>query len=112
LVARIVAFENVFADVYPVTHEQWLDGFKRDMDPEREVAVWEEIASALKTFTAGRPLSKEVRAEAFGLLLVRSSSGAEEALKQAKQRHLSLEESRKVVNLYRASAQPITFEGK
>jgi hypothetical protein len=39
LEARIRKFEPVFAEVYPRTHEGWLDGFQRDADPEPEIAI-------------------------------------------------------------------------
>jgi len=46
LLKRASALEPVFADVYPVTHEKWIEGFRRDAHPEREIAIWEQIAVA------------------------------------------------------------------
>src|SRR4030095_16899943 len=73
LIARVRAFEPVFADIYPNTHEQWLEGFQRDLHPENEIAIWENIAAALTQFIAGRDLPLELRKEALGILLVRSA---------------------------------------
>lgn len=110
LVKRIEAFEKVFGDLYPITHEQWLDGFKRDLNPEHEVLIWEEIARALKKFTAGRPLSKEVRTEAFSLLLLRTTLSAEVAMIRAKPNYLSVEDTRKVLDLYELPPRPLTIQ--
>lgn len=74
LLARITAIEGKVAEVYPQTQEQWVEGFQRDRDPEIEIAIWENIPSAYQTFTTPRNLSRPARLEAFGLLLVRSSS--------------------------------------
>lgn len=110
LIERVKALEPVFADVYPITHEQWLEGFQRDVHPEREIAIWEQIAIAFSQFTAGRNLSREVRREAFGLLLFRSGATADATLKQAKLKYLTREEARKLVNLYKAPPQPVSVE--
>src|SRR5688500_14338061 len=61
LVTRVRAFEPVFADVYPNTHEKWIEGFQRDLHPESEIAIWEHIAAALTQFTVGRDLPLETR---------------------------------------------------
>lgn len=108
LIERIRALEPVFADVYPITHEKWIEGFQRDVHPEREVAIWEQIAIAFSQFTSGRTLSLEVRKEVLGLLLFRSGATAEDTLKHAKLKYLSPEEARELVSLYKASPQPVT----
>src|SRR5690349_532138 len=50
LLKRVKALEPVFADVYPITHEKWIEGFRRDADPAREIAIWEQIAAAYTGF--------------------------------------------------------------
>ncbi|MCW0219882.1 MAG: hypothetical protein OJI67_16270 [Prosthecobacter sp.] len=109
LLARITAIEGKVAEVYPQTHEQWVEGFQRDMDPEIEIAIWENIASAYQTFTTPRNLSRPAKLEAFGLLLVRSSS-ADMADSYSKLKHLSLPEAKELISLYSATPQPILYE--
>src|SRR5689334_9700006 len=65
--ARIRRFEPIFAEVYPRSHEELLDGFKRDLDPEPEVAIWEALATAYQAFTQKHTLATDARKEAFGL---------------------------------------------
>jgi hypothetical protein len=110
LVERITAFESIFADVYPITHQEWLDGFQRDEDPLREIATWEQIAKALTQFTVDRNPTKEVRREAFDLLLVRSGATTEDALKSAKLNYLTPGEARTLCDLYDALPNPIQVE--
>jgi hypothetical protein len=110
LVDRIRAFEPVFVDLYPINREQWLDGFKRDKDPDREVRIWEEIASALTSFVAGRNLPLAVRREAFALLLVRSSNSEDDVVKSTKLKHLSQDDFRRLLKSYRSQPVPLQVE--
>ncbi|MCI5131421.1 MAG: hypothetical protein D3904_07805 [Candidatus Electrothrix sp. EH2] len=107
LIERIRKFEKTFAEVYPVTHKEWLDGFKRDANPEREIAIWEQMASAYTQFLRAGDFDEEVRMEAFGLLLVRSSTADIELL-FSDLKHLTEEQARSLLSLYRAAPQPVT----
>src|SRR5688500_15185081 len=44
--AHLRRLRAVFHDVYPNTLGQWEDGFRRDADPDREIAIWLRIADA------------------------------------------------------------------
>jgi hypothetical protein len=110
LVARVRKFEPVFAEVYPQTHEQWLEGFQRDADPEPEVTIWESMAVAYQNFTQKRQLSLDAKREAFGLLLVRSATSDQQALAGAKLEHLSRADAEELLRLYSAAPQPVQFE--
>jgi hypothetical protein len=110
LVERIRAFESVFADVYPITHQQWVEGFQRDRNPEIEIAKWEHIAEAFAQFTSGGDLSMDARKEAFGLLLFRAGATAELTLGRAKLKYLTHEQARTLVYLYTAPPQPIVVK--
>ena len=107
LVARVKRIEPIFAEVYPRSHEEWLDDFKRDLDPEPEVAIWEAIASAYQTFTMRHTLSLDAKKEALGLLLVRSAADEQNTLSGAKLRYLSAAEAQELVRLYSATPQPV-----
>ena len=109
LIERAKALEPVFADVYPVTHEKWLEGFRRDVHPEREIAIWEQIAVAFTQFTAGRSVSLEIRREAFALLLFRSGATADATLKHAKLKYLTKDLAEQLVELYTAPPRPISL---
>jgi hypothetical protein len=106
LIERIRKFEKTFAEIYPVTHEEWLDGFKRDANPEREIALWEHIASAYAQFVSTGDFTTEARSEAFGLLLIRSGSTAVESL-FSDLKYLTEDQARNLLSLYEAAAQPV-----
>ncbi len=105
--ARIRRFEPVFAEVYPRSHDQWLDGFKHDANPEREVAIWEAMAVAYQTFTQKHTLTPDARKEAFGLLVARSAADEQTTLSGAKLSHLSHAEAEELVRLYSAAPKPV-----
>jgi hypothetical protein len=69
LVSRVRAIRAALLSVYPHTMDFWLDGFKRDMEPEKEV-LWSEHISAcfLEYFSTKRP-DEERAKSAFRLLL-------------------------------------------
>ena len=52
---RVRRFEPIFAEVYPRTHDEWLEGFKRDLNPEAEIVVWEGMASSFASFVQNIP---------------------------------------------------------
>ncbi len=45
LIERIKRVAEIFKEVHPISVDEWVDGFKYDMHPEEEVAVWETMAT-------------------------------------------------------------------
>lgn len=94
---RIRQVRDVFVEVDSSPVEKWFDDFKRDVDPDREIAVWERMAQAYKRYCSKRTINQEAKKEVFGILLLRSSAPEEEVLKHHKLRVLSPEEAREVM---------------
>jgi hypothetical protein len=70
LVTRIIRFKNILHEVEPGSLEDALKDFSRDVHPEREVAVWENIANAYARYISIKPgLPHATKQEAFHLLL-------------------------------------------
>jgi hypothetical protein len=70
---------ETFAEVHPVTPEQWEDGFRRDRYPTKELKLWVRIADAYRHF-AGRVPSADGRRDLFRLLLACANNGRDHAL--------------------------------
>lgn len=70
--ARIERLHQTFAEVDDSTLDQWVDNFKREMHPDREIEVWERMAAAYTRFTRSRSLSKDAKREAHQVVLLRS----------------------------------------
>ena len=45
LISRVRLIRAALLDVYPLSMGAWVDGFRRDTNPDMEIAVWEKIAS-------------------------------------------------------------------
>jgi len=111
LVARIRAFEPVLADIYPMTHEKWVEGFQRDLNPESEIAIWESIAAAWQRVPTLGTLTLDERKEAFGILLVRSASDDVHGI-LAGLKHLSRNRAETLLSFYTVPPKPVTVESR
>lgn len=107
LMKRIRRLEEIFVEIYPATHEEWLDGFKRDANPEREIAIWEYMASAYTQFLNTGNFDTDTRKEMLGVLLTRSSTADVEPL-FFNLKHLTEKQARSLLSLYEAAPQPVT----
>ncbi|WP_257169424.1 toll/interleukin-1 receptor domain-containing protein [Bradyrhizobium sp. SRS-191] len=45
LLSRVRLIRAALLEVHPLSMEAWIDGFRRDTNPDREIAIWERIAS-------------------------------------------------------------------
>ena len=99
---RIRKLEPVLAEVYPISHQEWLEGFQRDLNPEEEVRIFEAIASVYQAFLAKQALILPAKKEAYALL-VTSGGTMEETLARTKLRHLSRKDAEELLGLYAAA---------
>jgi hypothetical protein len=106
-VARITRLQKTFAEVDSSTLAKWLDDFKHDANVDRELSVYESIATAFVTCTSQHLLTADERREAYSLLLVRSGASEEETLAHAKLRYLNRDQARELLREYTAAPQPV-----
>jgi hypothetical protein len=76
LVGRVRNLQLALDEVYPSSLEEWLEDFRRDVHPEREVLWWERLAQSYLEYRSSRELSVEQRQAAFRVLLNLSMGGA------------------------------------
>ncbi|RZB30825.1 MAG: hypothetical protein SRB1_03105 [Desulfobacteraceae bacterium Eth-SRB1] len=69
LVGRVRLVRAALIFPYPQTMEFWLDGFKRDMHPHKEIEFWEHAAACYMEYVAINRLSPEQQKAAFSLIL-------------------------------------------
>jgi hypothetical protein len=81
---KITKIQKTFADVYPANLEETVTNFKRDQNPDREIEVWQQMASAYEMFLKNNTsLDSAEKNEAFMLLLLRSMMPDKEAIQEA-----------------------------
>jgi hypothetical protein len=57
---RVVKILPKIQEVHPYTEEQWVNGFLFDQHPEREAAIWEDIAERYTRLSVGKsPRNKQ-----------------------------------------------------
>lgn len=97
---RIRELQAIFAEVHPQSVEQWADGFRRDWDPDRELAVWDFIARGYQAYCASRPLSLLEKRDVYALVLYRSMCPSLETLQRVKLSALTFQEAGDVLRCY------------
>lgn len=78
--ARIRKLQAVFVEVDGQSVEEWADGFKRDLNPDRELVIWERMGKAYTGYCSKRTLTPEAKKEVFRVVLLRSMASEEDVL--------------------------------
>jgi hypothetical protein len=87
--AHLRRLQDVLHDVYPITVEQWEEGFRRDADPEPEIATWLRIADVYEHFTEGHALDQEHKRDIFDVILACVNNGKDYVSQTTSPRTLS-----------------------
>lgn len=94
---RIYKLRDALAEVERSPIEKWVDNFKRDADPDKELVVWEKIVDGYSRNCSKRPLSIEAKEDIFQLLLLRSMAPEQEVLNQIKLKTLTVDEAKETL---------------
>lgn len=83
--AMLEGLRVTLAEVYPLSLDQWEDGFRRDAEPAREIALWLDLAGTYRRLVEEvfQHLESEHRAAIFRVLLAALTS-EEAALETAR----------------------------
>lgn len=110
-VARLTRLQQIFAEVDPTPLAGWIDDFRRDQHPEREIAIYEAMARAYTGYCQGRDLDVAAKREVFSVVLTRSGAPDEEVLERLTQGELhtlTRDDVKAILALYDAPPAPIT----
>ncbi len=67
---RIKKFKELLEDVDKATLDETIDNFKRDIHPEKEVKIWEHIASVYNAYITEKSITDfTTRREVFSVIL-------------------------------------------
>jgi hypothetical protein len=94
---RIYKLRDALAEVERSPVEKWVDNFKRDANPDNELAVWERIADGYTRYCSKRLLSIEAKKDVFQLLLLRSMASEQEVLNHIKLKTLTVDEAKETM---------------
>jgi hypothetical protein len=99
-IARIRKVQSVFAEVDPSSLDEWIDNFKRDAHPDRELFVWEKMANAYSRYVTGKDLSLEAKKDVFQVVLLRSGAAEDEVITHMNLQILTEKDAREIMKFY------------
>lgn len=105
---RIKKLQQTFSEVDPSRLEKWVEDFKRDRDPEREIRIYEGMAAAYAAYCTGRTLTLPAKKDVYEVVILRSGAPDAEVLPRLKLGVLSLDDAKDILKLYRMAPAPIT----
>jgi hypothetical protein len=107
ILARIKATTDVFELVDGINYEKAVDLYRRDVDPESNLVIFEEMARVYKDFCVKRCKLLAEKQDVYKALLIRSMYKTEQALSLFKPVVISRKEAELVIRQYRLEEQPI-----
>ena len=90
---RVRKLQSVFVEVDGQSVEQWVDGFKRDLNPDSELDIWETMAKAYTAYCSKRTLSPEAKKEVYKVVLLRSMASERDVLDRLQLKVLTKDEA-------------------
>lgn len=106
-VSRITRLQKTFADVDPTPLTKWIEDFSRDQNPDREIAIWEGMATPYEKFLTNHTLTLQGKKEAFQVVMLRSGTSAEETMSRVKLEFLTKDQAREILAGYQTNPEPI-----
>ena len=105
--SRVQRLQKTFHEVDPSPVEKWAEDFRRDANPEREMAIWESMATAYEAFTASNSLTMDGKKEVYQVVLLRSGAPDDEVLKHLDLKILTEKDARAIMALFATKPEPI-----
>jgi hypothetical protein len=111
---KIKRIQTTFEEVYPVSLEETITNFKRDQNPDSEIAIWLQMADAYENYLNIKKgkLDLNAKKEVYKLILSRSMMPDEQAIINSKLTILTEKEAKEVLGYYSAAPDPIDIVEK
>jgi len=107
LLKRIKKTTDVFQIIDGITYDKAVDLYKRDLNPEKNIIIFEEMVRVYKIFCKDRCTSHIERVDVYRALLLRSSYNSSEALSRLNRNILTEKEAKFIISQYKLKAEPI-----
>ena len=107
LLERIRVVHATFADVDGTPLDKWISDFKRDVNPEPNVKIWEDMKVAYDDYCDGRELPLETRKEVYRVVLFRSMAEPKDVLERIELSILSSDDASEIMKAYPSKPKPI-----
>jgi hypothetical protein len=104
---RVKIIGMMLERIFPQSSEDWLDGFTRDSDPEREIRIWECITKSIMSVEEVGFATDEIKNEAFSLLVMRSGSHTKDVLERISLKYFDKKSAKHLLDSYELRPMPI-----
>lgn len=91
--------QTAFAEHRSLSYEEWEDGFRRDANPEREIAIWSHAAAIYTAFAANEP-SADRRRDIYRCIVACLTTSPDSIWQVLKPAELTKAEAEAVVNRF------------
>jgi hypothetical protein len=91
--------QAAFAEHRPLSFEEWEEGFRRDADPGREIAIWSHAADIYTAFTVNE-VSPERRRDVYRCIVTCMTTGPKGVWNVLRPEILSRAEAEQLVNRF------------
>lgn len=91
--------QTAFAEHYPLSFEEWEDGFRRDANPEREIALWSHAGDVYTAFAGTEPDAAR-RKDVYECIVACMTTGPAAVWKVLRPKVLSRAEAEQVVQRF------------
>ena len=108
LLPRIKATTDVFEIIDGISYEKAIDLYKRDLNPESNLIIWEEMAKAYKIFCKIRCKTNVERKDVYRALLLRSMFSTSESLARLQPKSITKNEAKYIMSQYELAPKPIS----
>ena len=98
--AYLIEIKKGLDEVYFQSIEEWEEGFRRDSNPEKEIAIWLGLSQQYQKFVSGRSLSKEQKKDVFRIFLSCVNNGQQHALQAVALGALSKGEAQEALEFF------------
>jgi len=96
---------EILHEVYPISIEEWEDGFRRDNNMDREIAIMLKLAATYRRLTSQRSYTLEEKEEVYGILLACTYSQKDQVLLVSKFEHIGREHAEHVRDAFDATTK-------
>jgi len=97
--ARIESIMASLSDVYPLSYQEWEDGFRRDQNPINEIIIWERIVSVYQSYANQTP-ELAIKSEIYSVVVTCSYSEPDQVLNQVSLKSLSEVKAKEIIRAY------------
>jgi len=97
---RLERMREALAEVYPMSQDDWEAGFRKDANPEREIALWEYVTKFYMYFANKRVPSAAGRQELLTYLLACADGYDSGKAARSRLKHISVELAETIQGCY------------